>query len=491
MRSTHAVLTITRREIRDSLRDWRIVVPILLLTLGFPFLMNFTATVAENFVRQYNAVIISTRLIPFGLMIVGFFPISFSLVIALETFVGEKERYSLEPLLSTPISDTELYLGKLLAAVLLPLIASHVGMAIYLISVAWGLHFQPTPLLILQVSLLTTMEGLVMVAGAVVVSSHTTSVRAANLLASFIIVPMALLVQAESLLMFWGRLDMLWYVLLILVVADVSLMRAGVRTFNRERILSHNLDNLNLHRIAHLFWTFLRGEQQADRENMPASRPWWYRVMQIYGNDLPRLLWRQRASLAMSLLILFAGTGIGVYYAWRYPLPPSALPLDHLAKGLMQARHAQGLPGWSWMPAISAPAIFLHNMRVLLLGLLLAPLSFGALTQVLLLVPMAIVGFLAAQVAIVGGNPWTFLAAFILPHGWLELPAVIIATAFAFRAGAVLMAPPRGLTAGEGLLQALADFVKVFGLVVLPLLIMAAITEVYVTPQVVFWVYGG
>ena len=46
--------------------------------------------------------------------------------------------------------------------------------------------------------LLITVEALVMVSGAVVVSSQTTSVRAANLLASFIIIPMALLMQAEA-----------------------------------------------------------------------------------------------------------------------------------------------------------------------------------------------------------------------------------------------------------------------------------------------------
>jgi len=92
---------------------------------------------------------------------------------------------------------------------------------------------------------------------------------------------------------------------------------------------------------------------------------------------------------------------------------------------------------------------------------------------------------------IVGGNPWVFLAAFILPHGWIELPAAVIATGFAMRLGAVLMAPPERLTTGEGLIQAWAEFVKVFVLVVLPLLALAAIAEAHITPQVVFWVYGG
>ena len=44
-----------------------------------------------------------------------------------------------------------------------------------------------------------------MVAAAVIVSSQATSVRAANLLVSFIIVPMALLIQFEAAALFWGN----------------------------------------------------------------------------------------------------------------------------------------------------------------------------------------------------------------------------------------------------------------------------------------------
>ncbi|HEX7587801.1 MAG TPA: ABC transporter permease subunit, partial [Anaerolineae bacterium] len=121
-------LIVTRREIRDSLRDWRIVAPILILTLLFPWIMNVSTQLAINFVEEYNAVIIPLRLIPFAVMIVGFFPVSFSLIIALESFVGEKERNSLEPLLGTPISDGALYTGKLLSAMLPPLCASYLGM---------------------------------------------------------------------------------------------------------------------------------------------------------------------------------------------------------------------------------------------------------------------------------------------------------------------------------------------------------------------------
>ena len=74
-------------------------------------------------------------------MIVGFFPISVSLVIALETFVGEKERMSIEPLLNTPLKDWQLYLGKMLSATIPPLLSSFLGMAVYIS----GLVFQHIP----------------------------------------------------------------------------------------------------------------------------------------------------------------------------------------------------------------------------------------------------------------------------------------------------------------------------------------------------------
>ncbi len=137
-RTMSNALIITRREVRDSFRDWRIIGPIVTLTFLFPYLAQFVAGRFSDFVSGYGAEIIGERTIPFLLMIVGFFPISISLVIALETFVGEKERRSLEPLLSTPLTNTELYIGKTLAAMIPPLVSSFGGMAVYLSSLVLG-----------------------------------------------------------------------------------------------------------------------------------------------------------------------------------------------------------------------------------------------------------------------------------------------------------------------------------------------------------------
>jgi uncharacterized membrane protein SpoIIM required for sporulation len=135
--------------------------------------------------------------------------------------------------------------------------------------------------------------------------------------------------------------------------------------------------------------------------------------------------------------------------------------------------------------------VFFNNLRSLALAGLLALFSFGVLSVVLLMTPLAIVGFFAAQLGALGYSPLVFVGTFILPHGIIELPAAIIATAFALRIGAALVSPPAGLDVGQGLLLVLADFLKVFLLLVVPLLLIAALIEVHITPQVVLAVYGA
>ena len=153
--------------------------PIFMLTLIFPLLANGMTEMFTGFFETNGADDLPLMLLPLLPMIVGFFPVSISLVIALETFVGEKERLSLEPLLSTPLTNTELYLGKSFAAMLPPLMASYAGMTIYILGLVWGeQQWRPEPLLVVQIVLLTTAQALVMVTGAVVVSSQRRRLRA-------------------------------------------------------------------------------------------------------------------------------------------------------------------------------------------------------------------------------------------------------------------------------------------------------------------------
>lgn len=96
---------VASQELRDQMRDWRIIFPMIALTVFFPFLMIVTARFTMDFVNKYGAGLVGERMVPFLLMVVGFFPVTVALVVALEAFVGEKERGTIEPLLSSPLAD--------------------------------------------------------------------------------------------------------------------------------------------------------------------------------------------------------------------------------------------------------------------------------------------------------------------------------------------------------------------------------------------------
>ena len=322
MQNLKPVLIVARREVRDQFRDWRIIFPIIGLTLLFPILMNFTARQAVRFVENYGAPEIGDRLIPFLLMIVGFFPITVSLVIALDSFVGEKERKSIEPLLASPLEDRQLYLGKLFAALVPPLLAAYLGISVYLIGVYWQVGWAPSPILLTQIVSLTTVQAIVMVSAAVVISTQTTSVRAANLLSSFIIIPMVLLIQGESIIMFWARYPILWWVIAGLLVVSVLLVRTGVVHFHREELLGRELDSINFKWFGTLFIrAFIGG-----KHNLMD----WYRDVFSYV--------RRELSLPMLIvgLLLVFGLYIGSVVAGSFPLPPEIIDWESLGQGFVE-----------------------------------------------------------------------------------------------------------------------------------------------------------
>jgi hypothetical protein len=471
--TAHGAWLVARREIRDQGRDWRILAPIALLTLFFPILMNFTARAAVDFVSRYGAPIVGERLIPFLLLIVGFFPISISLVIALESFAGERERLSLEPLLVTPLSNLQLYTGKMLASMVAPVLAAYLGIAVYSIGLVLRLGWQPPLQLLAQVVTLTTAQALVMVAGAVVISSLTTSVRAANLLASFIIIPVAQLVILESLIMFWGVYSVLWYIVLGLVITSVLLLRMGIHLFNREELLGRELDVLNLTWVG----AVVRREFTAGASGL---RQWY---SGLFRHSLPRAL----PALGLVALVMAAGYGIGVWAAGRWTLPAElfAFAADpEVVLGNMRDLGFLQPQGWVWVLG--------NNVRAILLASLLGAFTFGVLGLVLLMAPVLIVGYFAGNLALAGVSAWTVLGALVLPHALFEIPAAMLAGAAIVRWGMVVVSPARGRSLGQHWLGGFAEWARLMVGLVVPLLAVAALIEVFVTPQIAIRVlFGG
>ncbi|GMV34496.1 MAG: hypothetical protein AMXMBFR60_23250 [Chloroflexota bacterium] len=470
------VWLVARRELRDQFRDWRVLLPMLILTLCFPFLMNEFAKETVDYLNQFNANLVLERLVPISIMIIGFFPITVALVVALESFVGEKERGTIEPLLTAPFDDWQLYFGKLLVGAITPLIASYTSIGLYL----WMIHRQgltfPDGMVMLQLMLLTTAHAVVMVSAAIVISVQSTSVKAANLLASFIVIPVAILMQGEAVMLFWGNETVLWLGIAGVVIIAVLLIRVGIAHFEREYLLGREIDTLNLKWIARTFWRNFTGG---------AVSLWdWYR--RAVMSSLRRIF------SAFLIMVVVAAVSLWLSYDWVMVNVSDAVSRASPEALKKVEENIEELPEFSSMSGhLDASFLFLNNTRSMATILLAGLTSFGVLGVMIYMLNIGLIGGVYALFKLLGVSPLPIFLAGILPHGIFEIPALMIGSAAVLYIGAVIVTPQTGKSMGEVILEMMADWAKLFVGVVVPLLAVAALIEAYVTPVLLLRVLGG
>lgn len=469
-RNLKQIWMVARREFVDQFRDWRIIVPMLLLVTLFPFIADDSTRQAVNFMNRFGGGLILDRLVPFVVLVIGFFPLSFTLVVALESFVGEKERGTIEPLLSSPLEDRQLYLGKLLVGITTPLVFSLASIVIYLILISRRDVEFPSPYILSLVLLLTFAHAVLMVSSAIVISVQATTVRAANLLASFVVVPVAFLLQGETVLIFWGNEDVLWYAIVGVTLLAGLLIRLGLSHFRREYLLGREIDTLNFKWIGRTFRDHFTGNARSIAE--------WYR------KEIPITLRQLRQPLMIvSALSLIA---VIVSYVWVVQNVPIYLDLTPARISEIRTFVTDNLTNIDRLgERLPAPVLFFHNARTTIVFLLLGLVSFGTLGLTLFLGNIALIGGVLAAADLVGYSPILAFIVGILPHGIFELTAVFLATAAMLRVGAQLVTPQPDKSLGETLLISLADWSRIFIGIVLPFLAIASIIEIYLTPLLI------
>ncbi len=179
-------------------------------------------------------------LAPFLLMM----PLMLSTIIGAESFVGEKERKTLEALIYTPASDGELFVGKMLASVLPAIGLAWVSFLIYGIAVnaaSWpdmGRIWFPTLTWLPLMLWLTPAIATLGMAFTVLVSIRTrTFMEAYQMSASLVILVLILVAGQISGVMFLSvGTSMLLGAAIWLV--DGVLIWFGIRTFARASLLS-------------------------------------------------------------------------------------------------------------------------------------------------------------------------------------------------------------------------------------------------------------
>lgn len=233
-------LIICRKELMEVMRDKKMIIPFFLL----PFvLLIVLAFVLRGIISNPNALKQTMgMLLPGFMMFQGIAATAFSLGIAVESFVGEKERKTFEPLLATPISDGELFLGKCLTATLMPVIAAYMLEFLFfgMIAVQFArAHLQfivPVGQILFVAGLIPVMAPM-MCSFAVIISALSSTVKGASQMSSFIIIPFILFFQKVGFKIMASSTKML-LAIVIMAGVDVLMLYVGSRIFKREKLIS-------------------------------------------------------------------------------------------------------------------------------------------------------------------------------------------------------------------------------------------------------------
>ncbi len=268
----HKAWLVFKKDWLEIKRDKQVLAPILILPLifsvVFPVILLFissapTQNMQSNDISelliQNLPVEIQAQLAQFTeaqvmvyIMVLYFFapffliiPIMASSVIGSDSFAGEKERKTIEALLATPLSDSELLLGKILVSFIPAMLVTFVAFGVYatLVDVFTfgmfnGMLLLPNVNFLVMVFGVTPTLALCSIGLTVVISAKVKGFKEAQQITAVLVLPVLALVFAQiSGLLVLGPLVLAAFIGLLAAV-DVAIFHFGVKIFRREEILS-------------------------------------------------------------------------------------------------------------------------------------------------------------------------------------------------------------------------------------------------------------
>jgi ABC-2 type transport system permease protein len=164
-------------------------------------------------------------------------------IIASYTLVGEKINKSLEPLLATPTTDSEILGGKSLSIFVPTMVVTWLSFIPFVILVdvitrpVLGYYLLPNPLWMIAVFVICPLVGILSILANVIVSSRVSDVRSAQQLGSLVVLPIIvffLLILSQSSTM---GVSLILVFAAILLGVDAVIMFVALKVFRREEIL--------------------------------------------------------------------------------------------------------------------------------------------------------------------------------------------------------------------------------------------------------------
>lgn len=207
--------------------------------MGFPGIL-----VIENFA---GAGVISASVAPFLNAFSFWFVIgaaSLPAGIASYSIVGEKIQKSLEPLLATPMSDSEILLGKCIASFVPPIAAIYASSLIYMILMdaitrtGLGYLYYPNLAFGIILLLLAPLASILTIELTVILSARANDVRTVQQFTGALFFPFLIIYVMTEI----GVIELNTINLVIMsgifLLADLLLFYLSTKTFKREEILT-------------------------------------------------------------------------------------------------------------------------------------------------------------------------------------------------------------------------------------------------------------
>jgi ABC-type Na+ efflux pump permease subunit len=264
-----AVLALVRRDLTVVRRSRPLMIPIIIVPMIFSIVLPLiltsitrfggatknanTAQLLEQLPPQFKAelvglsleagmvVLLTTYLLaPLFLVL----PFMVANVIAADSFAGERERKTLESLLYTPLTDSQLFLAKTVVALVPALIVTVAAFVVYAIVVnagAWPLMhrvFFPNRMWFVLIGFVAPGVALDGLAAVVIVSMRVKGVQEAMQMSGLLVLPfIGLVISQVKGAVFLGP-GVVAIIGVIVWLIGLGLIRYGLRSFKREKLIA-------------------------------------------------------------------------------------------------------------------------------------------------------------------------------------------------------------------------------------------------------------
>jgi ABC-type transport system involved in multi-copper enzyme maturation permease subunit len=171
-------------------------------------------------------------------------PIIIPAVTASETVVGEKERKTIEAILASPMTESEIVTAKILSSLLPSFLGTaiaaigYMGITDYILWKYIGIILFPDFLSIVFIFIFGPLFSTISVELMIMVSTKVKSVRDSYQIGSLIVLPLILLIAAEMFSFFFASYATLFGGVGGMIVLILILFKLATAIFDREKVIT-------------------------------------------------------------------------------------------------------------------------------------------------------------------------------------------------------------------------------------------------------------